>query len=553
MALDLPSAEDTCYKNHPYNRNTFTTTTTTTSTGENGPNVSGDLEKTYSRHGEQGPHLLKTELDHDAHAVDHSVSQLDLSTHSTSSTSDNDREDGHHMPSTLPERVTSRLSTSSTLTFPEGGLAAWLAVVGSFSAMLSIFGLINSSAVFESYFSEHQLKDYNSSQIGWIFSLYLFMVFFVGIHVGPVFDQHGPKWLVPTGSLFMVLSLMLLGFCTGKFISYCKSTNCAPADEKTTEYYQILLTYSVLGGLGGALLNSPAYGTIAHHFNRRRGFATGIASTAGGIGGIVFPIMMQKLLPRLGFAWSTRILGFMLLALAVPANLWIKARLPPRRETKVEDAETRRSWSARLAGLLPNFGVFRDKRFALAAAGIFFMEWGLFIPLTFIVSYAAANGQNATSSYTLLSFLNIGSVVGRFLPGAMADRFGRFNVIILTISLCCATVLGLWLPADSSETLIIVFVVIFGFASGSNLGLVPVCLGQLCDSRDYARYMTTANFLASFGTLSSTPLGGALLGLGGEKGWMAIILFSGLSYAVALSCYVSARVLAVGWGLRTVF
>lgn len=322
---------------------------------------------------------------------------------------------------------------------------------------------------------------------------------------------------------------------------------------KLEEYYQILLTYSVLGGLGGALLNSPAYGTIAHHFNVRRGFATGIASTAGGIGGIVFPIMLQKLLPQLGFAWSTRILGFIMLALAVPSNLWIKARLPPRRETKNPGANEHRPWSVKLAAFLPNFGVFRDKRFALAAAGIFFMEWGLFIPLTFIVSYAAANGQDATSSYTLLSFLNVGSVVGRFLPGALADRFGRFNVIIITISLCCATVLGLWLPAGDSEALIIVYAVLFGFASGSNLGLVPVCLGQLCDSRDYARYITTANFLASFGTLSSTPLGGALLGIGGDNGWMALILFSGLSYALALMCYVSARVLAVGWNLWIVF
>ncbi|KKY35261.1 putative riboflavin transporter mch5 [Diaporthe ampelina] len=484
MTFDSPNAEDTCLKNHPY-RHTLSSALTA---DECTPTASGDLEKIDSRHHEDYDHIDVSREPRScrlvrplhAHGGDGAL-EHDLSAScSTSSTSVYAARAG---PSTLPERVASRMSTSSSaLTFPEGGLHGWLAVAGSFCAMLSVFGLINSSAVFESYFSEHQLARYSASQIGWIFSIYLFCVFFVGIQVGPVFDRYGSRWLVATGSLLIVLSLMLLGLCE--------------------EYYQILLTYSVMGGLGGALLNSPAYGTIAHFFNVRRGFATGIATTAGGIGGIVFPIMLQKLLPRLGFAWSTRILGFIL-----------------------------------LVRVLPDFRVFRDKRFALAATGIFFMEWGLFIPITFIVSYAADHGKNVTNSYTLLSLLNAGSVAGRFLPGLMADRFGRFNVILVTISLCCASVLGLWLPAGTSQAILVAFAVVFGFASGSNLGLVPVCLGQLCDSRDYARYISTANFLASFGTLSSVPIGGALLGDGGRDGWMALILFSGLSYSVALLCY----------------
>ncbi|KAI3391296.1 hypothetical protein diail_7627 [Diaporthe ilicicola] len=529
MTFEPPNVEDTCLKNHPY-RHTFSSAATDECT----PTASGDLEKLDSRHDEDDEHIHVNEeqrRDGDSHrhsdGEDACEHEHGPSSQSTSSTSMH----AGRAPSTLPERVASRMSASSALTFPEGGLHGWLAVVGSFCAMLSVFGIINSSAVFESYFSTHQLANHSASQIGWIFSIYLFCVFFVGIQVGPIFDRYGARWLVATGSLLIVLSLMLLGLCK--------------------EYYQILLTYSVMGGLGGALLNSPAYGTIAHFFNARRGFATGIATTAGGIGGIVFPIMLQKLLPRLGFAWSTRILGFILLAVAVPSNLWVRSRLPPRKHSN--SSPESRGWRNKIASVLPDFRVFRDKRFALAATGIFFMEWGLFIPITFIVSYAAAHGKNATDSYTLLSLLNAGSVAGRFLPGLMADRFGRFNVILVTIALCCASVLGLWLPAGDSQAIIIAFAVVFGFASGSNLGLVPVCLGQLCDSRDYARYISTANFLASFGTLSSVPIGGALLGDGGEKGWLALILFSGLSYSVALLCYGSARILAVGWDIRTVF
>ncbi|KAL2151240.1 hypothetical protein VTH82DRAFT_6338 [Thermothelomyces myriococcoides] len=431
--------------------------------------------------------------------------------------------DGDDLPTGAA--LTLHPSTATTVDFPEGGLTGWLVVLGSFCAMLSLFGLINSAAVFESYFTTHQLAHKTSSEIGWIFSLYLFIVFFVGIQVGPIFDRFGARALVAAGSTLIFLSLLLLSWC-----------------EK---YYQIILTYSVLGGLGGALLNSPAYGAIAHFFNVRRGLATGIASTAGGIGGVVFPALLRELLPGVGFAWSCRILAFIMLGLAVPSNLFIKTRLTP---AKGQDGRQK------VQSVWPDFSVFTDARFAFASIGIFFMEWGLFVPLTYIVSYAAAHGQDATESYLLLSYLNAGSVLGRALPGFLADRFGRFNVIIVTITLCVITVLALWLPAGSSQAMLIAYAVLFGFASGSNLGLVPVCLGQLCDHRRYGRLFSTAMMVASFGTLSSVPIGGAILDSGSSEGaWRNLVIFAGISYFVALGCYTTARVLGAGWDPRKKF
>lgn len=101
-------------------------------------------------------------------------------------------------------------------TYPEGGLQAWLVTFGSFCGMGAVFGLINSAGVFEAYFKANQLADYSHSQIGWIFSLYLFLVFFVGIQVGPIFDQYGSRALVAAASVLIVGSLMLLSISNGK-------------------------------------------------------------------------------------------------------------------------------------------------------------------------------------------------------------------------------------------------------------------------------------------------------------------------------------------------
>lgn len=252
-----------------------------------------------------------------------------------------------------------------------------------------------------------------------------------------------------------------------------------------TEYWHFMMVYAVLGGVGGALCNTPAYAAIGHYFKRRRGFATGLACTAGSIGGIIIPIMLQNLIPKVGFAWSTRVLGFLFLALAVPANLFIRTRLPPSGESSF--------------GIIPDLSALKNPVFALLTAGIFLMEWGLFVPLTYISSYAVANGQSATFAANLLAILNAGSFFGRWIPGLLADMFGRFNLIIVTISLCVITLLAFWLPAGSSTALMIVFAVTWGFASGSNLGLIPVCLGQLCTPETYGKHFSTAYLLVSFG------------------------------------------------------
>ena len=102
--------------------------------------------------------------------------------------------------------------------FPEGGLRAWSVVLGTFCALTTVFGTINTTAVFQQYLSTHQLAGYSPSQIGWIFSLGLFITFFCGVQTGPVFDAQGPRYLLLGGSILLFVSMMLLGECTSMSI-----------------------------------------------------------------------------------------------------------------------------------------------------------------------------------------------------------------------------------------------------------------------------------------------------------------------------------------------
>lgn len=115
------------------------------------------------------------------------------------------------------ERHTSA-ATDGGESYPEGGLQAWLVVLGAWLALVSSLGLMNTLATFQTYLTTHQLADYDEGTVGWIFSIYTFMVFFLGLYIGPLFDKHGPRWLILTGTLFVSASLMLLSISTGEFV-----------------------------------------------------------------------------------------------------------------------------------------------------------------------------------------------------------------------------------------------------------------------------------------------------------------------------------------------
>ena len=249
------------------------------------------------------------------------------------------------------------------------------------------------------------------------------------------------------------------------------------------EYWHFIIVFGIVGGSGSAFIFVPAISAIGHFFFIGRGNATGMASAGGSIGGIIFPLMLERLFPKLGFAWSTRVMGFVVMILLAIGNVLIRSRLPPKKGGSV----------------LPDFRIFRNLPFTLTTAGVFFYEVGIFIPISCLSSYALAHGFSTTFSYRIQAILNAGSFFGRWLPGYIADRIGRFNTMILTLMLCLISILALWLPAQNSTPLFVLFAILFGFGSGSNIGLTPVCIGQMCKTEEYGRYCATCYTVVSFG------------------------------------------------------
>ena len=419
----------------------------------------------------------------------------------------------------LPSRVSTDAYGNS---YPEGGLQAYLCVFGSFCGLMAALGMMNTIGTYQAYLSRNQLKTISSSQIGWIFGIYSFLSFFLGIQIGPMFDAYGPRLLVFVGSIFLVVSQLLIA--------------------QSTAYWHFILSFGLLGGTGTSLIFTPAISAIGHHFLRKRGQYVGLAAAGGSCGGVVFPLALRSLIPATNFAWSCRIIALCNLVLLIGANLCIRSRLP-------------RSSRILLRDILPDFTIFKDITFTFTTVGVFATEWALFIPISYMTSYALSYNPNQQAlAYHILPILNAGSCIGRYFPGYLADRIGRFNSLILTILFCSILVLGLWLPAQGSMSITIAFVFIFGIASGSGISLTPVCVGQLCKTENLGRYYATCYTVASFATLTGIPIAGAIIASEGGKGnWNGLILFTGSSYLVALMAFTMARISGVGWKIGKIY
>lgn len=172
--------------------------------------------------------------------------------------------------------------------------------------------MTNAFGVYQDYYVRVFLTNYTPSDIGWIGSVQLFFQFSMGIVSGKLFDAgHFYPMMIGASALYVFCYYML-----------------SLAHEG--QYYQVFLAQGIGAGIALGFLFLPAVGVIAHHFRRRRSFAMGIVVSGSSCGGLVFPVMLNRIIERQGFHAATRGVSYLVTGLMVLAILSMRTRLPPR-------------------------------------------------------------------------------------------------------------------------------------------------------------------------------------------------------------------------------
>ncbi|KAG9943637.1 MFS general substrate transporter, partial [Aureobasidium melanogenum] len=384
--------------------------------------------------------------------------------------------------------------------YAEGGTRAWLVVLGCWCVAFASFGIVNTFGVYETYYLKTYLRGYSPSTVAWIGSIQAWVQLSATLISGPISDRYGPMVIIWPFSLSLVIAMMLTSLCT--------------------KFYQFFLCQGILLGVSSGLIYAPALSVVGHYFSKKRALAMSLASSGSPLGGIIYPIILNNLIPSIGFGWAQRVCGFLSLFLLSIA------------------AVTLRPLNIRRKGSLILPEAFKKPAYSIVVVAMFFVILGFWSPYFFVADYGLAHGVSPHLANYLFAFLNAGSLVGRVGGGFVALYLGAFNAMVFA---CFATALLLycWLAITSTAGLII-FSLLFGATSGLIIALMFPVIAQMADHPSKARtYLGQAVFLIGFSALAGGPIIGALFAAypGYEQG----IVFSATAMMAGSVVAVGAR------------
>ncbi|KAJ7103759.1 MFS general substrate transporter [Mycena epipterygia] len=392
---------------------------------------------------------------------------------------------------------------------PEGGLKAWTTIAGAWLVLFATFGYLYSFGVYEDFYALEYLSNHSPSSIAWIGSFQLMMPFALGIVSGKLFDSGRFHAVEIVGAVIFTISLFMLSLA------------------KPFQYYQIFLSQGVGMGIGLGLTFVPTVSITVHHFNKRRGLASGIALSGGALGATVFPIILNHLLPTVGFARAVRATGYIVIGCLVVGNSLMRTRLPPR--------------SQRPGASTPDIkSFFTDSPYMCAVLGLLLSSIGFYFPVIYIQLLGVQNSVGSNLAFYSLAILNVSSAFGRISGNYLADVYGPFNVQIPYTFFTAATIWAM-LGIHNAASLVIVSI-LYGFFSGAWLALAFACMSSLARSPEEVGARTgLALALSSVGSLASAPIQGALLT--GSFIWIRPVAFSGCMMFAGAGAFIIARTL----------
>lgn len=284
-------------------------------------------------------------------------------------------------------------------------------------------------------------------------------VLFSAPGVGRLVDRHGTRKVIAVSLLALVGCLVGLSFVQPPL-------------------WHLYALYVLAGIFGIATVPVTYSRVIANWFDRRRGFALGLASTGVGLGVFIGPSLAEFLIEQRG--WRQAYLGLAgasLLVVMPAVTLFLRGS--PHELGLLPDGAT--SSAAIKQDHLPASGMklsdaLKTPTFWLLCV-IFFLVAacgnGTAAHIAPLLSDYGASGRSAAWA---VSLFGLASIVGRVANGYLVDRFFAPRVVAIVFSAAACGIAMLWSGVTGNAAFVAAFLV--GLAIGAESDVMPFLISR---------------------------------------------------------------------------
>lgn len=349
-------------------------------------------------------------------------------------------------------------SVEDAINTEKDGCWAWIVCAAAFCDLFVVLGMHYSVGVLYAALLDHFRE--SKAKTAWVGSIAQFCLFFFCYPGSLLSKRFGCRRVVIVGGLITSLGLFLSSFVDSLYIIY--------------------LTHGVLVGFGTSISYLPALVMVAYYFDKKRSFATGIATCGSNLGALGLAPLQQVIVDSLGWRNCYRFLSGLALIITICGILF-----KPLEEKKTGQYKLGKPSEGIEIKSSKQKGLFfpRNKWFIIWAAASTVATFGYFIPHVHLVRYAEEMGSSHRDGSLLLSYLAAGSGVGKIIFGKISD-IPRVNT--LTLYNFCMVLSGLSpLIAifAAGYKMLVVYVVVLGFLDGCIIGLMSIVTFE-CAGRD---------------------------------------------------------------------
>lgn len=318
----------------------------------------------------------------------------------------------------------------------------YIVVIAAFFIFVVSWATYNSFGVFFNPLLEE--FGWNRAVTSGAFSLSMFIYGVLGIVVGALNDRFGPRVVLTFCGILLGLGYLLM--------------------SQISALWQLYLFWGVIIGIGMSGVWVPLLSTVAKWFDKRRTLMTGIVIAGLGIGGLIGPPLISRLIATYGWPLSCIVLGIAVLLFVVIATQFLKRDPTQMRQLPEGESEGKYQTAKSVTNSFSFKEAVKTTQFWIVFGMFFCYGFGTYAIVVHIVQHAIDLKISPVSAANILAARGAMVILGNYILGALADRVGNRQIYIIGFVMMSAALL--WLSLAEKEWMLYLFIVVAGFVSG---------------------------------------------------------------------------------------